>query len=90
MTTPANTDAVARRPQGTLSAHVAQTAAVAAVGLAWGLDTIPLAPVIAVAAVAAFSVVAVRGPVKPAMVIGLQQMAIGIGVVVITAVAVLA
>ena len=43
---------------------------------------------VAVAAIAAFNVVAVRGPVKPAMVIGLQQMAFGIAGVVITAVAV--
>lgn len=78
------------RPVTRWHSDAAQAAAVAAVSLAWGLDTIPLAPVIAVAAIAAFNVVAVRGPVKPAMVIGLQQMAFGIGVVVVTAVAVLA
>lgn len=78
------------RPVTRWHSDVAQAAAVAAVGLAWGLDAIPLAPVVAVAAIAAFNVVAVRGPVKPAMVIGLQQMAFGIGVVVVTAVAVLA
>ena len=78
------------RPVTLWHSDAAQAAAVAAVGLAWVLDAIPLAPVIAVAAIAAFNVVAVRGPVKPAMVIGLQQMAFGIGVVVVTAVAVLA
>ena len=78
------------RPVTRWHSDVAQAAAVAAVSLAWGLDAIPLAPVVAVAAIAAFNVVAVRGPVKPAMVIGLQQMAFGIGVVVVTAVAVLA
>ena len=78
------------RPVTRWHSDVAQAAAVAAVGLAWGLDAIPLAPVVAVAAIAAFNVVAVRGSVKPAMVIGLQQMAFGIGVVVVTAVAVLA
>jgi hypothetical protein len=68
----------------------AQVAAAAAVALAWGLGAIPLAPVVAVTVIAAFNVMAVRGPVKPAVVIGLQQMAFGIGVVVVTAVAVLA
>lgn len=78
------------RPVTRWHSDAAQAAAVAAVSLAWGLDAIPLAPVIAVAAIAAFNVVAVRGSVKPAMVIGLQQMTFGIGVVVVTAVAVLA
>ena len=69
---------------------LAQALAVVAVAIAWVAGAIPLAPVVAVAAIAVFNVVAVRGPVKPAMVIGLQQMAFGVAVTVITAVAVLA
>jgi hypothetical protein len=77
------------RPVTRSHSDVAQVLAVAAVALAWGFGAIPLVPVVAVAAIAAFNVVAVRGRVKPAMVIGLQQMAFGIAVVVSTAVAVL-
>jgi hypothetical protein len=69
---------------------LAQVLATAAVVVAWGQGAIVLAPVIAVAVIAAFNVVAVRRPVKPAKTIGLQQMTFGIAVVVITAVAVLA
>ena len=67
----------------------AQILAVAAVGAAWLFDAVPLPPVLAVAAIAVFNIVAVRGPVRRAVVIGIQQMIFGIAVVVITAVAVL-
>lgn len=68
---------------------LAQGAAVAAVAVAWSLDAIPIAPVLAVAVIAAFNIAAIRGPVKRAVVIGLQQMTFGIAVVAITAIAVL-
>ena len=62
---------------------------VAAVAAAWLFDAIPLLPVLAVAAIAVFNVAAVRGPVRRAVVIGLQQMTFGIAVVAVTAIAVL-
>jgi len=77
------------RPVTLWHSDVAQLLACAAVAAAWMLDAIPFAPVVAVAAIAVFNVVAVRGPVKPAMVIGLQQMSFGIGVIVIASIAVL-
>lgn len=69
---------------------LAQVAALAAVIAAWMLDAVPLAPVVAVLAVAMFNIVAVRGPVRRAVVIGMQQMAFGIAVTVVTAIVVLA
>ncbi len=63
--------------------------AVAAVIAAWAWDAAPFAPVVAVALIAAFDAVAVRGAVRPAKVIGFQQMCFGVAVVVVTAVAVL-
>lgn len=78
------------RPVTWWHSDLAQVLATAAVAVAWSIGAIPLAPVIAVAAIATFNVAAVRGPVEPAKTIGLQQMAFGIAVVVITAVAVLA
>ncbi len=67
-----------------------QGLAVMAAAGAWLLDAIPLAPVVAVAAVAIFNVVGVRGSVKRGVVIGLQQMIFGIVIVAVTAIAVLA
>jgi hypothetical protein len=68
---------------------LAQALGVFAVAVAWMLDAIPFAPVIAVAAIAVFNIAAVRGPVKRAVVIGLQQMTFGVAVIVVTAIAVL-
>lgn len=76
------------RPVARWPSDLAQVLAIAAVAVAWLLGWIPLAPLIAVGAIAAFNLVAVRGPVRPAVVIGMQQMTFGIAVVVITAVAV--
>ena len=67
---------------------LAQVVAVAAVFVAWMSGAIPLAPVVAVAAVAVFNVAAVRRPVQRVLVIGLQQMAFGLAVTIVTAVAV--
>lgn len=69
---------------------LAQVVALAAVGAAWMLDAVPFAPVVAVLAIAVFNIVAVRGPVRRAVVIGMQQMAFGVAVTVVTAFAVLA
>ncbi len=77
------------RPVTRWHSDLAQGLAVVAVGVAWVFDSIPVVPVVVVAMVALFNVVAVRGPVKPAVVIGLQQMAFGIAVVAATAIAVL-
>lgn len=78
------------RPVTRWHSDLAQTLSVLAVAAAWASDAIPLAPVVAVAAVSIFNVVAVRGPVLRAVVIGMQQMVLGIGVIAITATAVLA
>ncbi len=77
------------RPVTRWHADLAQALAVAAVAAAWLFDAIPLLPVLAVAAIAVFNVAAVRGPVRRAVVIGLQQMTFGIAVVAVTAIAVL-
>ena len=77
------------RPVILWHSDLAQALTVVAVAGAWLFDAIPVAPVFAVAFVAVFNVVAVRGPVKPAVVIGLQQMTFGIAVVAVTAIAVL-
>ncbi len=78
------------RPVTIWHSDLAQALAVVAVASAWLADAIPLAPVAAIAAIAVFNVVAVRGPVKRAVVIGLQQMTLGVAVVAVTAIAVLA
>lgn len=77
------------RPVTLWHTDVAQAAAVVAVAAAWVLDAIPFVPVVAVAAIAVFNLAAVRGPVRRAVVIGLQQMTFGIAVIVVTAIAVL-
>lgn len=77
------------RPVTRWHSDVAQGLAVVAVTAAWLSGTIPFAPVVAVVAVAVFNVAAVRGPVRRAVVVGLQQMTFGIAVIVVTAIAVL-
>jgi len=69
---------------------LAQVLGVLAIGAAWLLDAVPLATLVALVAVAAFNVAAVRRAVRPVKQIGLQQMAFGITVVVVTATASLA
>jgi hypothetical protein len=78
------------RPVTRWHSDLAQLLALAATAAAWAAGAIPLAPVLAVAAIAVWNLVAVRGPVRPAVVIGLQQMTFGFVVVAVTAVAVLA
>ena len=77
------------RPVTRWHTDLAQGSAVAATVAAWLLAAIPGTPVLAVAAVAVFNIAAVRGPVKRAVVIGIQQMTFGIAVVAVTAIAVL-
>lgn len=66
-----------------------QFVAVVAVVVAWWFDAIPVAPVVAVLAVAVLDVVLVRGPVCRAVVIGIQQTVVGIVITAVTAAAVL-
>lgn len=77
-----------RRPARVWLSDLTQIVAVAAVTLAWALDALPFAPVCAVAALAVFNLVAVRGPVRRPLVIGLQQMTFGVAVIAVTAIAV--
>ena len=69
---------------------LAQALAVGAVAVAWLLEAIPIAPVVAMAAIAVFNLAAVRGPVRRAVIIGLQQTAFGITLILVTAIAVVA
>ncbi len=78
------------RPVTTWHSDLAQILAVVAVTVAWLLNAIPFAPVVALVVIAGFDIVAIRGPVRPAVVIGLTQMFFGLAVVIVTAVAVLA
>jgi hypothetical protein len=52
------------------------------------VDAVPAAAVLAIAAVALFDIAAVRAAPRPAKVVGLQQLFIGLAVVAITATAV--
>jgi len=78
------------RPHHLWHSDLAQALAVIAVTVAWLADAVPLAAALAIVAVAAFNIGAVRAAPRPAKVIGLQQMFFGIAVVVVTAVAALA
>lgn len=81
---------VHERPVTIWHSDVAQALAVVAVAGAWLADAIPFAPVVVMAVIAVFNVIAVRGPIRRVVVVGLQQMTFGIAVVTITAIAVLA
>ena len=78
------------RPHHLWHSDLAQALAVVAITIAWLADAVPLAAQVAIIAVAAFNVGAVRAAPRPAKIIGLQQMFFGIAVVIVTAVAVLA
>lgn len=69
---------------------LAQGLSVLAVTGAWRFADVPAAPVVAIAVVSAFNLVAVRRPVRPVRVIGLQQMVFGLAIVAVTAIALLA
>lgn len=64
---------------------LAQALAVGAVAGGWLADAVPTPAVVAVAGIAVFNVVAIRRPVRPAVVVGMQQMAFGVAVVAVTA-----
>ncbi len=78
------------RPVRRWHSDLAQVVAVAVATVAWALGAIPLAPVLAMAALAAFNVVALRAPVRRVVVIGLEQVVAGLVVVAVTAISVLA
>ncbi len=76
------------RPYHRWHSDLAQVLAVTVVGTAWLLDTIPPAPVLALAVVGTLNVIAVRRPPRPPKVLGFQQMGFGIAVILVTAIAV--
>lgn len=78
------------RPAPRWQSDIGQLVAVAAVAVGWSLGAVPLAAVIAVAALSVFNIIGLNRPPPRAVVIGLQQMVFGLIVVVVTAIAVLA
>ena len=58
-------------------------------GVGWALDAVPLAAVAAIGVVATVNVIGVRRPPSRPVVLGLQQMVLGIAVVAVTGTAVL-
>lgn len=78
------------RPHQLWHSDLAQALAAVAVTVGWVAGAVPVAAAIAIGAVAAFNVGAVRAAPRPAKAIGLQQMFFGLAVVVVTAIAVLA
>ncbi|MCP5024977.1 MAG: YwiC-like family protein [Actinomycetia bacterium] len=76
------------RPYQLWHSDLAQVLAVGVTTVAWLLDAIPMAPVVALAVVGIINAVAVRRPPRPPKVLGFQQMGFGIAVIVVTATAV--
>ena len=68
---------------------LAQLIAVIVSAVAWATGLVPVAPFIAIGVLAAINLVAVRLAPRPAMVIGIQQMIVGLAVITTTATAVL-
>ena len=66
----------------------AQIAAVAATATGWRVNLVPGPTVIAIVGVAILNLVALRRAPKPAVAIGIQQMIVGVAVIVTTAIAV--
>ena len=77
------------RPITRWHSDLAQALAAAAVLMAWLLGAVPLGALVAVAGAALLNLGWSRGPVRPAKVVGMQQLFLGVAVVVVTAVAVL-
>ncbi len=73
------------RPFQLWLSDAAQVLEVAVAAIAWAVDAIPFAPVVAIAAVGAINLAAVRAEPRPAKVIGFQQMFFGLFVVAVTA-----
>lgn len=65
----------------------AQGLAVLAIAVAWLVDLVPFASVVVIALAAAIDLVAVRLPPKRAVLIGIQQMVVGLAVILVTAAA---
>lgn len=65
-----------------------QLAAVAAVAIACLADAIPVLPVVAMAGFAVWNIASVRLPVRPPKILGLQQMAAGLFVIAVSALAI--
>lgn len=85
----AQIDRLHHRPVPRWPSDLAQAVAVVAVGLARLAGWLPLAPVVAVLAVAGFSALALRSAPRPVAIIGAQQTVIGLVVVLVTGLAVL-
>jgi hypothetical protein len=81
-------DRVHGRPVSRWPSDAAQGLAVLVVGVVWAVGWVPVAAVVVLAAVAVFGVVSLRLPARPAVVIGVQQVVIGLAVVLVTAIAV--
>lgn len=77
------------RPITRWHSDLAQVLAVAAVLTAWLLGAVPLGALLAVAGAASLNLVWSRGPIRPAKVVGMQQLFLGVAVVAVTAAAVL-
>jgi hypothetical protein len=75
------------RPGRRGQSDLAQLAAVTVALLGWSFDLVPEAAAVAIAMLAAINVAAVRLAPRPAVVIGVQQMVLGIAVILTTAVA---
>ncbi|MFV0260155.1 MAG: YwiC-like family protein [Acidimicrobiales bacterium] len=76
---------VHHRPVELWTSDVAQLMAVAVAVAAWTAGAVPFAPVVVVAAIAVVNTVSVRGPVRPAVVVGVQQTVYGLVTVLVTA-----
>ncbi|MEM7339920.1 MAG: YwiC-like family protein [Actinomycetota bacterium] len=77
------------RPVARWPSDAAQIVSVAGVTVAWAVSAIPVAPVVALGCTALFHVAALRRPVHRALVVGLQQLVVGVAIVVVTAIAIL-
>lgn len=77
------------RPGPLWHSDLAQPAAVSVAAVGWLADLVPAAAVIVIAVMAAVNLAAVRLPARPAVVIGIQQMVVGLVVIATTAIAIL-
>ncbi|MCP3935027.1 MAG: YwiC-like family protein [Actinomycetia bacterium] len=77
------------RPHRVWHSDLAQIAAVVAVVVGWGFDAVPIAAVVAVAAASAANLVSARRDPRPAKILGMQQLAFGVAVTLVTAIAVI-
>jgi hypothetical protein len=77
------------RPHRAWHSDVAQVLGAGVVAVAWALDAVPLAALVAVGVAAGTCLAGVRLRSRPPVVIGTQQMVIGLSVVLVTGLAVL-